>query len=56
MEPRPVEHEVVGEGPPVVLLAAGIPNARKEVVPRAAHMRPLERPDELDRLLLEFLA
>jgi pimeloyl-ACP methyl ester carboxylesterase len=37
-------------------LAAGIPNARKEVVPNAAHMLPLERPDELNRLLLDFLA
>jgi pimeloyl-ACP methyl ester carboxylesterase len=37
-------------------LAAGIPDARKEVVPEAAHMLPLERPDELNRLLREFLA
>lgn len=37
-------------------LAAGIPNARKEVVRNAAHMLPLERPDELNRLLVEFLA
>jgi pimeloyl-ACP methyl ester carboxylesterase len=36
-------------------LAAGIPGARKEVVTDAAHMLPLERPDELNRLLLEFL-
>ena len=33
-----------------------IPGARKVVVPDAAHLLPLERPDELNRLLLEFLA
>jgi pimeloyl-ACP methyl ester carboxylesterase len=37
-------------------LAAGITDARMEVVPDAAHMLPRERPDELNRLLLEFLA
>jgi 3-oxoadipate enol-lactonase len=37
-------------------LASGIPGARKEVVADAAHMLPLERPDELNRLLLDFLA
>jgi pimeloyl-ACP methyl ester carboxylesterase len=37
-------------------LAAGIPGARKEIVADAAHMLPLERPDELNRLLLDFLA
>jgi pimeloyl-ACP methyl ester carboxylesterase len=36
-------------------LAAGIPGARKEIVAGAAHMLPLEQPDELNRLLLEFL-
>ena len=36
-------------------LAGGIPGARKEVVVGAAHMLPLEQPDELNRLLLEFL-
>jgi pimeloyl-ACP methyl ester carboxylesterase len=36
-------------------LAAEIPDARKEVVADAAHMLPLERPDELNRLLLDFL-
>jgi 3-oxoadipate enol-lactonase len=38
------------------LLAAEIPDARREVVADAAHMLPLERPDELKRLLLAFLA
>jgi pimeloyl-ACP methyl ester carboxylesterase len=37
-------------------LAAEIPDARKAVVPGAAHGLPLERPDELNRLLLDFLA
>ena len=37
-------------------LAAGIPGARKVVVPGAAHALPLERPDELNRELREFLA
>ena len=37
-------------------LAAGIPAARKVVVPGAAHMLPVEKPDELRRLLLDFLA
>jgi pimeloyl-ACP methyl ester carboxylesterase len=33
-----------------------IAGARKAIVPGAAHLLPLERPDELNRLLLEFLA
>jgi 3-oxoadipate enol-lactonase len=33
-----------------------IPRARKVVVPDAAHALPLERPDELNGVLLEFLA
>ena len=37
------------------LLVSAIPHARKEVVPDAAHMLPLERPDALNRLLLDFL-
>jgi 3-oxoadipate enol-lactonase len=37
-------------------LERGIPGARKVVVADAAHALPLERPDELNRLLLEFLA
>jgi pimeloyl-ACP methyl ester carboxylesterase len=36
-------------------LATGIPSARKEVVAGAAHMLPMERPRELNRLLVEFL-
>lgn len=32
-----------------------VPRARKVVVPDAAHALPLERPHELNRLLLEFL-
>jgi pimeloyl-ACP methyl ester carboxylesterase len=37
-------------------LAAGIPRARSVVLPDAAHMLPLEKPDELRRLVLDFLA
>jgi 3-oxoadipate enol-lactonase len=36
-------------------LADKIQRARKEVVAGAAHMLPRERPDELNRLLLDFL-
>ncbi|MDQ3822431.1 MAG: alpha/beta hydrolase [Actinomycetota bacterium] len=37
-------------------LEAGIPVARTAVVRDAAHLPSLERPDELNRLLLEFLS
>lgn len=37
-------------------LAAGIPGARKEVIRGTAHMPSLERPEEFNRLVLEFLA
>jgi pimeloyl-ACP methyl ester carboxylesterase len=37
-------------------LEGGIPRAHTVVVPGAAHGLPLERPDELNRILLEFLA
>lgn len=52
---------VVGDADASDLLAIAdelerrIPDARKAVVPDAAHALPLERPEELDRLLLEFL-
>jgi 3-oxoadipate enol-lactonase len=36
-------------------LAAGIPNARLEVIPNAAHVANVERPAEFNRLLKEFL-
>lgn len=36
-------------------LAAGIPGARVETIEGAGHLPGLERPDELNRLLLEFL-
>jgi 3-oxoadipate enol-lactonase len=36
-------------------LAAGIPGARPETIEGAGHLPSLERPDELNRLLLEFL-
>jgi len=37
-------------------LAATIPDARAETIAGAAHLPSLERPDEFDRLVLEFLA
>jgi 3-oxoadipate enol-lactonase len=37
------------------LVAANAPHAHMVVVPGAGHMLPLERPDEINRLLLEFL-
>lgn len=37
------------------LVAANAPQARLVVVPGAGHMLPLERPDEVNRLLLAFL-
>jgi pimeloyl-ACP methyl ester carboxylesterase len=38
------------------LLEKGIPHARKIVVPGAGHMVNMERPEELDRAVLAFLA
>jgi 3-oxoadipate enol-lactonase len=36
-------------------LAAEIPGARKAIFPDTAHMLPLERPEEFNRILLDFL-
>jgi pimeloyl-ACP methyl ester carboxylesterase len=36
-------------------LADGIPGSRKVVMPDAAHLPPLERPEEFNRILLDFL-
>jgi pimeloyl-ACP methyl ester carboxylesterase/N-acetylglutamate synthase-like GNAT family acetyltransferase len=38
------------------LVALNAPRARLEVIADAGHVTPLERPDEVNRLLLEFLA
>jgi 3-oxoadipate enol-lactonase len=38
------------------LLAEKIPNAERTSIPRAAHIPSLERPEEFDRVVLEFLA
>ena len=32
-----------------------LPNAERAVIPGAAHLPPLERPDEFDRVVLGFL-
>ena len=37
-------------------LEAEIPNARRETIPGVAHVPSMERPDEFDRLVLEFLS
>lgn len=37
------------------LLAEGIPGARRVTVPDTAHMIPLEKPQEFNRILLDFL-
>lgn len=37
-------------------IAAAIPNARFQIIERAGHMAPLERPVEFNRILREFLA
>jgi 3-oxoadipate enol-lactonase len=36
-------------------IAEGIPNARLEIVPDAAHLANVEQPDAVNRLLLDFL-
>ena len=36
-------------------LATGIAGARKVVLPDVAHLPPMERPDEFNRLVLDFL-
>ena len=36
-------------------LAEGIPGARKEVIAGTAHAPNMERPEEFNRLLLDFL-
>ena len=37
------------------LMARGIPGARRVMIADAAHLPGLERPDEVNRLLLDFL-
>ena len=39
----------------VDMLASEIPGAQKIVVPGTAHMINMERPDEFNRILLDFL-
>ena len=36
-------------------LAAGIPGAERVVLPGTAHLPSMERPEELNRVVLEFL-
>jgi pimeloyl-ACP methyl ester carboxylesterase len=37
------------------LLERDLPNARKTVMPGTAHLPNMERPEEFDRLVLDFL-
>ena len=37
-------------------LAAGIPGARKAIIPETAHVPNMERPEAFNRLVLDFLA
>jgi len=37
------------------MLTAGIPGARKVVIPGASHHPPVETPQEFNRVLLDFL-
>jgi pimeloyl-ACP methyl ester carboxylesterase len=37
-------------------LEAEIPNARRETISGTAHVPSMERPDEFDRLVLDFLS
>jgi pimeloyl-ACP methyl ester carboxylesterase len=46
---RPEMQEIAGR------LQAEIPNARRATIAGAAHVPSMERPDEFDRLVLEFL-
>ncbi len=36
-------------------LATGIAGARRVILPDVAHLPPLERPDDFNRLVLDFL-
>ncbi len=49
-EDRPDMHAIADR------LAASIPHARRATIPATAHVPSLERPDEFDRLVLEFLS
>jgi pimeloyl-ACP methyl ester carboxylesterase len=37
-------------------LEAEVPNARRVTIPGTAHVPSMERPEEFDRLVLEFLS
>ncbi len=50
------EHDVLTPPADAATLAAGIPNARLEVIPAAGHMSPLENPRAVNAALRRFLA
>jgi pimeloyl-ACP methyl ester carboxylesterase len=37
-------------------ISQGIPGARREVMPGTAHLPPMEKPLEFNRLVLDFLS
>jgi 3-oxoadipate enol-lactonase len=49
-EDRPDMHAIADR------LAAAIPHAQRATIPATAHIPSLERPDEFDRIVLEFLS
>jgi pimeloyl-ACP methyl ester carboxylesterase len=50
------EYDVPTELKTADLLVAGIPGARKAVIQDAAHLPSMEKPEEFNRLVLDFLA
>jgi pimeloyl-ACP methyl ester carboxylesterase len=49
------EHDVISPPAEMRTLAAAIPSARFAVIRNAGHMAPLEQPQEVNRLIREFL-
>jgi pimeloyl-ACP methyl ester carboxylesterase len=49
------EHDVISPPAEMRTLAAAIPSARFAVITNAGHMAPLEQPQEVNRLIREFL-
>ncbi len=49
------EYDTVSAHAVAITLESEIPRARKYIVPSAAHMVPMERPEQFNQLVLEFL-
>ncbi len=50
------DKDVRGMFPIIDLLAQGVPNARKVIMPGVAHVPNMEQPQEFNRIVLDFLA